>query len=149
MQIRTATASDMPAVHALVYELAVYEREPEAVKTTPEEYLRDFLDGRFECMVAEENGIVVGMVLFFEAYSTWKGRMLYLDDFVVNEAWRGKGVGQLLFNRFVEEGKRRNCRLVKWQVLDWNEPAVNFYEKNNCVIEKGWWNVKAVLSNDE
>jgi len=76
MQIRTATAADMPAVHALVYELAVYEREPEAVKTTPEEYLRDFLAKRFECIVAEENGTVVGMMLFFEAYSTWKGRML-------------------------------------------------------------------------
>ncbi|MFM8372454.1 MAG: N-acetyltransferase family protein [Bacteroidota bacterium] len=149
MQIRPATVSDMPAVHALVFELAVYEREPEAVKTTPGEYLRDFLAGRFECIVAEENGNVVGMMLFFEAYSTWKGRMLYLDDFVVNEAWRGKGVGQLLFNRFLEEGKRRNCRLVKWQVLDWNEPAVHFYEKNDCIIEKGWWNVKAVLRNDE
>ncbi|MBL7826054.1 MAG: GNAT family N-acetyltransferase [Saprospiraceae bacterium] len=143
--IRPATEADMPAVHALVYELAVYEREPEAVFTTPEEYLRDFQAGRFECRVAEVKGQVVGMTLFYEAYSTWKGRMLYLDDFVVQEAHRGTGIGQQLFEDFLEEGRRRNCRLVKWQVLDWNEPAVRFYERNHCIIEKNWWNVKTFL----
>ena len=110
--------ADMPAVHALVYELALYEREPEAVFTTPEEYLRDFQAGRFECRVAEIDSEVVGMTLFYEAYSTWKGRMLYLDDFVVKESHRGEGIGQLLFDDFVAEGRRRGCRLVKWQVLD-------------------------------
>ena len=131
MQIRTATAEDIPAIHALVYELAVFEKEPEAVFTTTEEYLRDFEAGRFESFVAEMDGKIVGMVLFYEAYSSWKGRMLWLDDFVVNEAYRQHGIGQKLFDVFVEEGRRRNCRLVKWQVLDWNEPALNFYRKNN------------------
>ncbi|MFN0215189.1 MAG: N-acetyltransferase family protein [Saprospiraceae bacterium] len=143
--IRPATESDIPAIHALVYELAVYEKEPEAVFTTPEEYLGDFKKGLFECHVAEMDEKVVGMTLFFMSYSSWKGKMLYLDDFVVNEQYRRFGIGQKLYEDFVEEGRRRGCRLVKWQVLDWNEPAIKFYEKNHAIIEKGWWNVKKFL----
>lgn len=144
--IRPATEADMPAVHALVYELAVYEKEPDAVFTTPEEYLEDFKKGLFECRVADLDGKVVGMTLFFMAYSSWKGKMLYLDDFVVNEPYRGMGVGQLLYDDFIAEGRRRGCRLVKWQVLDWNEPAIRFYERNAATIEKGWWNVKVTFA---
>ena len=140
--IRPATEADLPAIHALVYELAVYEKEPEAVETTPAEYLDDFRQGRFESFVAEVDGRVVGMTLFFMAYSSWRGKMLYLDDFVVSESMRGSGVGQRLFDAFVEEGRRRGCRLVKWQVLDWNEPALNFYRKNEAIIETNWWNGK-------
>ena len=143
--IRPATEADIPAIHALVYELAVYEKEPEAVFTTPEEYLEDFRKGLFESHVAEMDGKVVGMTLFFMMYSSWKGKMLYLDDFVVNEQYRRYGVGQKLYDDFIEEGRRRGCRLVKWQVLDWNEPAIKFYEKNHAIIEKGWWNVKKFL----
>lgn len=143
--IRPATAADIPAIHALVYELAVFEKEPEAVFTTPEEYLEDFNNGLFESHVAELDGQVVGMTLFFMMYSSWKGKMLYLDDFVVHEAHRGLGVGQMLFDSFVEEARKRGCRLVKWQVLDWNEPAIKFYEKNGSIIEKNWWNVKQFL----
>ncbi len=143
--IRPATESDIPAIHQLVYELAVYEKEPEAVFTTPEEYLEDFRKGLFESRVAEIDGKVVGMTLFFMTYSSWKGKMLYLDDFVVNEHYRGYGVGQKLYDDFIAEGRRRGCRLVKWQVLDWNEPAIKFYQKNQAIIEKGWWNVKKFL----
>jgi len=143
--IRPATEADIPIIHALVYELAVYEKEPEAVFTTPEEYLEDFRKGLFESHVAEMDGKVVGMTLFFMMYSSWKGKMLYLDDFVVNEQYRRYGVGQKLYDDFIEEGRRRGCRLVKWQVLDWNEPAIKFYEKNHAIIEKGWWNVKKFL----
>lgn len=142
IHIRTATEADMPAVHALVRELADYEKEPEAVLTTPEEYADDYRNGLFECRVAELDGQVVGMTLFYMAYSTWKGKMLYLDDFVVKESFRGKGIGQLLYDDFIEEGRQRGCRLVKWQVLDWNEPAIRFYERNQARVEKGWWNVK-------
>lgn len=140
--IRPATEDDLPAIHALVYELAVYEKEPEAVETTPAEYLEDFRNGLFEATVAEVDGQVVGMTLYYMAYSTWRGKMLYLDDFVVNEAYRQHGIGQLLFDAFVEEGRERGCRLVKWQVLDWNEPALKFYRKNNAIIETNWWNGK-------
>jgi len=145
VKIRPATEADIPSIHALVYELAVYEKEPEAVFTTPEEYLEDFRNGLFESHVAEMDGKVVGMTLFFMMYSSWKGKMLYLDDFVVNEQYRRFGVGQKLYDDFIEEGRRRGCRLVKWQVLDWNEPAIKFYEKNKAIIEKGWWNVKKFL----
>ena len=143
--IRPATESDMPAIHALVYELAVYEKAPEAVTTTPEEYLEDFRNGRFESLVAEMDGKVAGMVLFYAAYSTWKGKMLYLDDFVVWESYRRYGVGQLLYDAFLEEGRKRGFRLVKWQVLDWNTPALRFYEKNDAIVEKDWWNCKVFL----
>jgi len=116
--IRPATESDLPAIHALMYELAVYENASEAVEATVEEYRADFQAGIFESLVAEIDGKVVGMTLFFMTYSSWKGKMLYLDDFVVTEAHRRSGAGQLLFDAFLEEGRRRGCRLVKWQVLD-------------------------------
>ncbi|MBK6994427.1 MAG: GNAT family N-acetyltransferase [Lewinellaceae bacterium] len=147
MTVTTFDQHPQPTIHALVYELAVYEKEPEAVFTTPEEYLEDFRNGLFESHVAEMDGKVVGMTLFFMMYSSWKGKMLYLDDFVVNEQYRRFGVGQKLYDDFIEEGRRRGCRLVKWQVLDWNEPALNFYKKNDAIIEKGWWNVKKFLFN--
>lgn len=143
--IRPATEADLPAIHALMYELAVYENAPEAVAATLDEYRADFQAGTFESHVAELDGQVVGMTLFFMAYSSWKGKMLYLDDFVVTEAHRRSGAGQLLFDAFLEEGRRRGCRLVKWQVLDWNEPALRFYAKNEAIIEKDWWNGKLFL----
>ena len=145
VNIRPASEADMPAIHALMFELAVYEKSPESVQTTPEEYLEDFRNGLFESFVAEMDGKVVGMTLFFMAYSSWRGKMLYLDDFVVNEPYRRFGVGQKLFDTFLEEARTRGCRLAKWQVLDWNEPAIKFYEKNGAEIEEGWWNVKVYL----
>lgn len=145
MTIRPATEADIPAIHALVYELAVYEKEPEAVVTTPDEYLADFRAGLFSALVAEVDGQIAGMMLYFMAYSTWKGKMLYLDDFVVNEAYRRYGIGQKLYDAFLAEAQRLGCRLAKWQVLDWNEPAINFYRKNEAIIETGWWNVKVFL----
>lgn len=144
--IRAATESDLPTIHSLMYELAVYEKEPEAVKASVAEYTEDFRNGLFESHVAELDGQIIGMTLFYMAYSSWKGKMLYLDDFVVTEASRRYGAGQLLFNAFLEEGRQRGCRLVKWQVLDWNEPALNFYRKNEAIIETGWWNGKIFLT---
>ena len=146
--IRPATDADMPAIHALMFELAVYEKSPESVQTTPKEYLEDFRNGLFESFVAEMDGKVVGMTLFFMAYSSWRGKMLYLDDFVVNEPHRRFGVGQKLFDAFLQEARTRGCRLVKWQVLDWNEPAIKFYEKNGAEIEEGWWNVKVYFEQE-
>jgi GNAT superfamily N-acetyltransferase len=143
--IRKGAESDMTAVHALMFELAVFEKSPESVEATVAEYLEDFRNGLFECNVAEVDGKIVGMTLFFMAYSSWRGKMLYLDDFVVNEAYRRYGIGQLLFDAFLEEGRRRGCRLVKWQVLDWNEPALQFYRKNEAIIETDWWNGKIFM----
>lgn len=145
IRIRKAVATDLMAIHSLVRELAIYEKaEPEFVATL-QDYQDDFAAGVFSCHVAEVDGTVVGMVLYYMTYSTWKGKMLYLEDFVVLEAYRRLGLGQLLFEAFLEEAKARKCRLVKWQVLDWNEPALQFYRKNNAVIEKEWWNGKLFL----
>lgn len=146
MQIRKATAEDLPAIHGLVEELAIYEKEPAAFVATLEDYRRDFKAGWFEAIVAEPaDGGIIGMAVFYETFSTWKGRMLYLEDFVVTEAHRKSGVGQLLFDRVLEIGREKDCKLLKWQVLDWNEPALRFYRKNSAEIEEGWWNGKIYL----
>ena len=143
--IRKGTKEDLPAVHDLVRDLAVYEKAEEQLIATVEDYRRDFEKGWFECEVAVNAGQIIGVVLYYETYSTWKGRMLYLEDFVVKESFRQHGVGQLLFDAYLKTAKDKCCNLVKWQVLDWNTPAVNFYRKNNATIEKEWWNGKIIF----
>ena len=149
--LRPATLADMPAVHALVRELAVYENAPEQHTATIEAYKKDFSEGIFNVELAvdaaDTEGVekIVGMVFYHFAYSTWRGRMMYLEDFVVTESYRQYGVGQLLFDRFLTISKEKECVMTKWQVLDWNTPAVKFYEKNKATIEKEWWNGKIFL----
>ncbi len=143
--IRKATVADVPAMHALVRELAIYERAEDQHIATVEEYERDFEAGIYDALIAEVDAQVAGMAMYYMAYSTWKGKMLYLEDFVVFEAYRRYGAGQLLFDAFLEVARQAGCRLVKWQVLDWNEPALKFYEKNKAVIEREWWNGKIFL----
>ncbi len=140
--IRPATLRDVPAMYDLMFELAVYEKSPELVATSVAEYQTDFENGLFEGFVAEADGKIVGMTLFYTAYSSWKGKILYLDDFVVTESHRRFGIGQMLYDTFIEEARRRGCRMAKWQVLDWNEPAIQFYQKNEADIEQGWYNVR-------
>ncbi len=140
--IRKAQKEDLPAIHQLVRELAIYEKAEEEFIATLEEYERDFEAGIFESLVADHDNQIVGMMLYYMTYSTWKGRMLYLEDFVVNEQFRRRGIGQQLFEAFLKTAREKGCRLVKWQVLDWNRPAIDFYEKNKAVIEKDWWNGK-------
>lgn len=145
VKIRKALHSDIPAIFALVQELAEYEKAPEAVITSVVTYLNDFEAGIFEAIVAEYQNEVIGTAIFYMTFSTWKGKMLYLEDFVVKETHRRFGAGQLLFDSFLQIAKEKGCSLVKWQVLDWNEPALKFYEKNNAIIEKEWWNGKIFL----
>ncbi len=145
IQIRKATKNDIPEIHALVRELAVYEHAEHEFTATLEDYYDDFEAEIFDSLVAEADGKVLGMMLYYMTYSTWKGRMMYLEDFVVKEAYRRYGVGQKLFDAFLKESKKQGCRLTKWQVLDWNQPAIRFYEKNNAIIEKEWWNGKKFL----
>ncbi|MCB0707031.1 MAG: GNAT family N-acetyltransferase [Saprospiraceae bacterium] len=146
LQIRKAKTTDLEAVHQLVGDLARYEKAEEQFVATLADYQRDFEAGIFEVLVAEIDETIVGMALYYMSYSTWKGRMLWLEDFVIKESWRGKGIGQLLFDTYVEEARLKECRIVKWQVLDWNEPAVRFYEKKQAIIEKNWWNGKIFLT---
>jgi len=139
--IRKAEKKDLAAVHALVTELAVYENEPEAVTATIKDYEADFEAGFFDSLVAEIDGQIVGIALFYTAYSTWKGRMLYLEDFVVTQSHRRQGIGELIFEAVIAEARRIGVNRMKWQVLDWNEPAIKFYEKYNAEFDKGWLNV--------
>lgn len=145
VSIRKATIEDMKDIHDLVMELAVYEKSPEAVDTDPEEYKRDFEDGLFNCLIAEDNNKILGIALYYMSYSTWKGKMMYLEDLVIREEYRRLGIGGMLFGAFLSESKADGCRLVKWQVLDWNELALNFYSRYGAVIEKDWWNGKIIF----
>ncbi len=146
IKIRPAVLADMSAVHDLVVELAVYEKAPEAVTATLLDYQNDFENDVFQCIVAENEAFeVVGMVLFYRTYSTWKGKMMYLEDFVVRESQRGQGIGELLFGSFTDAARAQGARLLKWQVLDWNTPALRFYERVGATIEKEWWNGKLFL----
>ena len=143
--VRTGTAADLAAVHGLVRELAIYERAEDQFTASIADYEADFAAGVFEIAVAELNDKIVGMTLFYVAYSTWRGKMLYLEDFVVQEKFRGQGVGLLLYRNFLQIAHEKNCRMVKWQVLDWNTPAIQFYKKNGATIEHEWYNGKIIF----
>src|SRR5690554_1298858 len=117
-EIRKATLADMSTIHQLVVELAEYEKARDKVITTPESFAEDFTNGVFDAFVADDGGSVVGVALYYVAFSTWKGRMLYLDDFVVTDDLRGSGIGKQLFEAFMEEARRQKVSMVKWQVLD-------------------------------
>lgn len=145
MTIRTMTAGDIPAVFSLIQELAEYEREPQEVKTTEATMLRDgFEEPSFYRGLVAENaeGRIVGTAIFYHAYSTWKGRALYLDDLVVRESERGKGIGKLLFDGVVDYARRIGAKRLSWQVLDWNEPAIRFYQKINAQFLGDWLNCR-------
>ena len=139
--VRTAEKKDLAAIHALVVELAVYENEPDAVTATLQDYEVDFEADFFRAFVAESDGNIVGMALYYIAYSTWKGRMLYLEDFVVTQSHRRQGLGELIFERVIEEARNIGANRMKWQVLDWNKPAIKFYEKYKAEFDEGWFNV--------
>lgn len=141
-KLRTARESDMPAVLGLIQALATYEKAPDAVINTVEQLTEDGFGNSkiFDCIVLEDKQEVIGFALYFTGYSTWKGKTLYLEDFLVDERYRGQGLGQLLFDAVVDEAKRRNVKRMDWQVLEWNEPALNFYKKNNAGLDPEWVN---------
>ncbi|MEJ2903334.1 GNAT family N-acetyltransferase [Pedobacter panaciterrae] len=140
--IRVAEREDCPRLLELINELALYEKAPEEVTVTIEE----FMDAGFgenkvwKAFVAEDNNKIIGFALYYTRYSTWKGCRLYLEDFIVTEEYRGKGAGKLLFETVIQEAKDKNYNGMVWQVLDWNEPAINFYKKYAADIEAGWLN---------
>ncbi len=142
ISIRKARQKDLSAILNLVKELAEYEKAADQVLATIDDYEQAFREHVFESQVAEFNGQVIGMTLYYMSYSTWRGKMLYLEDFVISSNFRNKGVGQMLFDAFIEEARSKKVAMVKWQVLDWNQPAIAFYEKNKAIFDKGWWNVK-------
>jgi GNAT superfamily N-acetyltransferase len=140
--IRRAVKEDCVRLMELVNELAVYEKAPEEVTVT----LPHFVESGFGenpvwwAFVAEVDGRVEGFALYYIRYSTWKGQRMYLEDILVTERMRGKGLGKLLFEKLIEEAKEKKFSGMVWQVLDWNEPAINFYKKYGACFDAGWVN---------
>jgi len=147
--IRLAKKEDCPRLLELVHELALFERAPQEVTVT----LEEFEDAGFgakpvwTAYVAEVDGVIAGFALYYIRYSTWKGCRMYLEDLIITENMRGKGLGKLLFDRLIVEARELGFSGMVWQVLDWNEPAINFYKKYEAAVEAGWLN--ASLSKDQ
>ncbi len=140
MIIRKGAPADMSAVLALIQELAVFEREPNAVVVTAADLVRDGFQENplFTTFVAEVNGEIVGMALFYYRYSTWKGKTIHLEDLILKENYRKQGIGFALYQKVIETGSREGVRRIEWNVLDWNTPAINFYEKTGAKILNDW-----------
>ena len=145
--IRKGLLSDLTALRALVVELAVFEREPDAVEVTIEELEKDGfgVNKIFDFFVAEIDGEVQGIALHYFKYSTWKGKCLFLEDIVVSQKYRGKGIGKLLFDQVVKVAADHQCKRMEWQVLTWNSPAIGFYKtKYNAELDDEWLNGRLV-----
>lgn len=146
IKVRRAVKEDCPRLLELIKELALYEKAPDEVTVT----LEHFMDSGFGAnpvwwaFVAESNGDVKGFALYYIRYSTWKGQRMYLEDILVTESWRGKGLGKLLFDRLIIEAKERKLNGIVWQVLEWNEPAINFYKKYHADFDPEWINCSIV-----
>jgi GNAT superfamily N-acetyltransferase len=142
INIRKAVKDDCVAMMKLIRELAVYEKAPEAVTVKFDHFVESGFGSApvWHAFIAEADGIVIGFALYYIRYSTWKGQRLYLEDLLVTEELRGNGAGKLLFDRLIEECREKNYSGMVWQVLDWNEPAINFYKKYNADIDAGWLN---------
>jgi len=140
--IRSGTKEDIPQVLALVRELAEFERAPNEVTNTVAMMEEDGFGAKpvYGMYVAEKGKKIVGLSLFYYRYSTWKGKRLYLEDIVVTLSERGKGIGKNLFDRTMEHALKENCTGMTWQVLDWNEPAINFYKKYGASFGAEWVN---------
>lgn len=142
MNLRIAVKEDCPRLLDLVHELALFEKAPEEVTVTLNEFEEAGFGNKpvWKAFVVESGGVIVGFALYYIRYSTWKGCRMYLEDLIVTESWRGKGVGKLLFDRLIQEARELGFNGMSWQVLDWNEPAINFYKKYEAAIDAGWLN---------
>ena len=147
--IRKGEPKDMQSVLDLIIELAVFEKEPNAVEVTVEDLLRDGFseNPKFKTFVAEENNIIIGMALFYERYSTWKGASIHLEDLMVTKSKRGIGAGKALYTEVLKYSHTNKCKRVSWEVLDWNTNAIKFYENSGATILKGWYVVHMTEKN--
>ncbi|CAI8162067.1 MAG: Uncharacterised protein [Bacteroidota bacterium] len=140
VHIREATTTDAAAILALIQELADFEQEPDAVAVTESEFVQDgFGDNPlFKCFVAALDEKIVGIALFYRCYSTWKGKSWHLEDLIVTKAQRGKGIGFALLKEFISFAHGSGVRRIQWAVLDWNTPAIEFYEKHGATVFSDW-----------
>lgn len=141
IKILPAEQKHVPRIFELIQELALYEKAPEQVTNSADQLHHDlFVDPICEAIVAVENEEVIGFALFYTSYSTWKGRSLYLEDFYVSEMHRRKGIGQMLFDEVLRLAKERKVARMDWQVLEWNQLAIDFYKKNKAILDPEWVN---------
>lgn len=138
--IREGKKEDMPSVLKLIQELADFEKESDAVIVTVEDLEKDGFGTApmFKCFVAEMDQEIVGMSLFYPRYSTWKGPTIHLEDLIVTESKRGLKIGNALYKKVIEYGYNKGVKRVEWAVLDWNEPAIAFYESTGAVVLRDW-----------
>jgi GNAT superfamily N-acetyltransferase len=138
--IRKATTEDMPQVLALINQLAHFEKEPDAVLVTVEDLQKDGFGEHpaFFCFVAELNSKIEGIALGYNRYSTWKGKAIHLEDLIVNESMRGTGLGTALLDEIIKYGHELGVKRINWEVLDWNQPAITFYEQKGAMIKEEW-----------
>ena len=141
IKIREASLGDEQSIYDLVKALAVYEKAPNEVINTPSQIAKDLFEDKIcYAYVAEKNNSIIAFALYYVSYSTWKGKSLYLEDLFVLPEYRKDGVGGLLFDEVVATAKRWKVKRMDWQILDWNEPALNFYQKKNAHLDSGWVN---------
>lgn len=138
--IRKATKNDMPQVLLLIKELAIFEKEAHAVEVTVEDLQADGFGNNpeFQCFVADANNKIEGIALVYNRYSTWKGKALHLEDLIVSEQMRGSGLGTALLDEVIKYGHKLGVKRIIWEVLDWNAPAITFYEKKGAQVKRDW-----------
>lgn len=144
IHIRKGNKSDCRAIWTLINELAVYEKAPEEMELSIEELENDGFgeNPAYQVLVAEMNSEIIGMALYYQKYSTWKGKSIYLEDLIVTEKHRGKGAGKLLFEAVIKECSKKNAGRMEWQVLNWNRPALDFYKSYGAELDDEWINGK-------
>jgi len=147
--IREAEFNDSSSILKLIKELAEYENEPNAVNLLVEDIQKDGfgVKPKFKCFVAEMDNCIIGMALYYPRYSTWDGQTLHLEDLIVSQNQRGKGVGKLLYTAFINQALKGGFKRVEWNVLDWNEVAIKFYESTGAKILKNWRTVQMPIKN--
>ncbi len=139
--IREAQKKDMNSVHKLIVELAVYEKEPDAVEIDIKELANMGFSSTpplFKCLIAEVNNTIVGAAIIYNRFSTWKGKTLHLEDLIITKTMRNNGIGSKLFDEVIRYGKKIGARRISWNVIDWNQSAIKFYESKGAEIVKGW-----------
>ena len=144
MKIRQGIKKDLPSVLKLIKELADYENAIDQVTITLEDLQQDGFGSHpwYWFLVAEKEGEIIGLSFYFVRYSTWKGKFLFLEDFVIKEEYRRQGVGSILFEETIKICNKLKLNGMSWQVLDWNQSAINFYKKYNAEIKNDWLNGK-------